>query len=116
VARVDVNIKRGTGEFAILAILNRESLHGYGISKRIAQVTGGTLQFRLASLYPLLYRLEKRGWVKGKWEGVQCVRKRRCYRLTKAGRKQLALLGRAWALLTRALHSIAGDVITQRYE
>ena len=51
---IDTRIKRGSGELAILALLDREPLHGYEISKRIAHVTGGVLQFNLASLYPLL--------------------------------------------------------------
>ena len=63
---IDTKIKRGSGELAILALLDQEPLHGYEISKRIAQVTDGVLQFNLASLYPLLYRMEKRGWVNGK--------------------------------------------------
>ena len=62
---IDTKIKRGSGELAILALLDQEPLHGYEISKRIAQETGGVLQFNLASLYPLLYRMEKRGWVRG---------------------------------------------------
>ena len=65
---IDTKIKRGSGELAILALLDQEPLHGYEISKRIAQVTDGVLQFNLASLYPLLYRMEKRGWVTGKWK------------------------------------------------
>ena len=113
VTRIDVSIKRGTGEFAILAILNREALHGYGISKRITQITEGALRFNLASLYPLLYRLEKRGWVKGKWEGAQGVRKRRSYQLTRTGRKHLVSLRDALDLLYRALHRIAGDAPAQ---
>ena len=105
---IDAKIKRGSGELAILALLNREPLHGYEISKRITQVTGGILQFNLASLYPLLYRLEKRGWVKGKWEVAKSGRKRRCYHLTRAGKKQLAPLREEWGLFFQALDRIAG--------
>jgi PadR family transcriptional regulator, regulatory protein PadR len=105
---IDAKIKRGSGELAILALLNQEPLHGYEISKRIARVTGGILQFNLASLYPLLYRLERRGWVKGKWEEAKSGRKRRCYHLTRAGKKQLAPLREEWGLFFRALHRIAG--------
>ncbi|MGD1158005.1 MAG: PadR family transcriptional regulator [Terriglobia bacterium] len=105
---IDPKIKRGSGELAILALLNQQPSHGYEISKRIAQQTGGILQFNLASLYPLLYRLEKRGWVKGKWEEAKSGRKRRYYHLTRAGKKQLAPLREEWALFFRALHRIAG--------
>jgi transcriptional regulator len=105
---IDTKIKRGSGELAILALLNREPLHGYEISKRIAELTGGVLQFNLASLYPLLYRMEKRGWVKGNWEEAKNGRKRRYYRLTPAGKKQLVPLRKEWGLFFRALHRIAG--------
>ena len=105
---IDANIKRGSGELAILALLNREPLHGYEISKRISRMTGGVLQFNLASLYPLLYRLEKRGWVKGKWEEAKSGRRRRFYHLTRAGKKQLAPLREEWGLFFRALHRVAG--------
>lgn len=106
--RIDAQIKRGSAELAILALLNQQPSHGYEISKRIAQQTGGILQFNLASLYPLLYRLEKRGWVKGKWEEAKSGRKRRYYHLTRAGKKQLAPLREEWSLFFRALHRIAG--------
>jgi PadR family transcriptional regulator PadR len=110
VVRIDTNIKRGSGELAILALLDQEPLHGYEISRRIAQQTGGVLQFNLASLYPLLYRLEKRGWVKGRWEEAKSGRKRRFYHLTRAGRKQLAPLREEWGRFFHALHRIAGVV------
>lgn len=105
---IDARIKRGSGKLAVLALLNQESLHGYEISKRIAQVTGGILQFNLASLYPLLYRMEKRGWVRGRWEEAKSGRKRRYYHLTRAGKKQLAPLREEWSSFFHALHRIAG--------
>jgi transcriptional regulator len=105
---IDTRIKRGSGELAILALLDQEPLHGYEISKRIAQTTGGVLQFNLASLYPLLYRLERRGWVKGKWEEAPSGRPRRYYRLTRGGKKQLAPLREEWSMFFQALHRLAG--------
>ena len=105
---IDIKIKRGSGALAILALLDREPLHGYEISKRIAQQTGGVLQFNLASLYPLLYRMENRGWVTGKWEDAPSGRKRRYYRLTPRGRKQLAQLREEWARFFQALQSVGG--------
>ena len=105
---IDIKIKRGSGELAILALLNQERLHGYEISKRIAQQTAGVLQFNLASLYPLLYRMEKRGWVKGQWEEAPSGRQRRYYHLTPAGKKQLAPLRKEWSAFFQALHRIAG--------
>jgi PadR family transcriptional regulator, regulatory protein PadR len=93
---------------AILALLAEQPLHGYEISKRIVMQSGGVLQFNLASLYPLLYRMEKRGWVKGKWEEAKSGRQRRYYRLTLKGRKQLEPLRAEWSLFFHALDRIAG--------
>ena len=104
---IDTKIKRGSGELAILALLDHEPLHGYEISKRIAQVTGGVLQFNLASLYPLLYRMEKRGCVRGAWETSSAGRRRRCYRITPQGKKELSPIRKEWADLFRALQLLA---------
>jgi DNA-binding PadR family transcriptional regulator len=105
---IDTKIKRGSGVLAILALLDKEPLHGYEISKRISRATGGVLQFNLASLYPVLYRMEKRDWVKGKWQQAPSGRKRRYYHLTSEGRKQLAPLRKEWTLFFQALHCLAG--------
>lgn len=101
-------IKRGSAELAVLAILSEDRLHGYEIAKRIEARTGGVLRFTLASLYPLLYTLEKRGLVRGAWETTKSGRRRRCYVLTSAGKKQLAPLREEWGQFFRALNQIAG--------
>jgi PadR family transcriptional regulator, regulatory protein PadR len=108
VVGIDTKIKRGSGELAILALLDQEPLHGYEMSKRIAQQSAGVLQFNLASLYPLLYRMEKRGWVKGNWEEGKNGRQRRYYHLTPKGKRQLAPLREEWGRFFKALHRIAG--------
>lgn len=100
-------IKRGSAELAILALLAERPRHGYEIAKRIERETGGVLSFSLASLYPLLYRLEKRGWVKGSWETSANGRRRRHYRLTAVGRRQLGPLREQWSAFFRALNRIA---------
>jgi PadR family transcriptional regulator len=102
------SIKRGSAELAVLAILAEERLHGYQISRRIEEQTAGVLRFTLASLYPLLYSLEKRGYVKGTWETATSGRRRRVYSLTPAGRKQLVPLRNEWGQFLRALNRIAG--------
>lgn len=102
-------IKRGSGELAILTVLAKDRLHGYEIAKRIEYQTGGALQFNLASLYPMLYAMEKRGWVKGTWEVASSGRRRRCYRLTPAGRRRLGPLRREWSELFLALQRLAGS-------
>ena len=64
-------------------------MHGYEIAKRVEQETAGVLKFDVASLYPLLYRMEKLGWVSAEWRDSDTGRRRRCYKLTKEGKKQL---------------------------
>jgi PadR family transcriptional regulator PadR len=100
-------IKRGTAELAVLSVLEEGPLHGYEMARRIDEQTRGALRFTLASLYPLLYRMEKRGWVRGAWEMSESGRRRRCYRLTSAGKKKLAPIRAEWNELFRALKRLA---------
>ncbi len=100
-------IKRGTAELAVLSVLENGPLHGYEMARRIENQTDGSLRFTLASLYPLLYSLEKRGWVRGVWEISRSGRRRRCYRLTSEGRKQISPIRQEWAELFRALRRLA---------
>jgi PadR family transcriptional regulator PadR len=100
-------IKRGTAELAVLSVLEDGPLHGYEMARHIEEQTHGSLRFTLASLYPLLYRLEKRGWVRGAWETSGTGRRRRCYRLTPAGKKKLAPIRAEWSELFRALKRLA---------
>lgn len=100
---VDSGIKRGTAELAILSVLEKEPVHGYELARRIERQTAGALRFTLASLYPLLYKMENKGWVRGKWETSLNGRRRRCYYLTAGGKKRLVPLQSEWANLFRAL-------------
>jgi transcriptional regulator len=104
---VGSGIKRGTAELAILSVLEAGELHGYEIARCIEQETQGKLRFTLASLYPLLYRMEKRGWVRGEWQVGKTGRRRRCYRLTSAGKKKIAPLRAEWSELFQALRQLA---------
>ena len=99
-------IKRGTAELAVLSLLEDGPLHGYELARRIEQQTKGALRFTLAALYPMLYRMEQRGWIRGAWETSDSGRRRRCYRLTPAGKKKLSPLRREWADLFRALQQL----------
>jgi DNA-binding PadR family transcriptional regulator len=101
-------ITRGSAELAILALLAKQPLYGFEVAKRIEEDTGGALRFNLASLYPMLYELEKRGWVKGRWEANRAGRDRRYYSLTPAGKRKLAPLRREWHSFFRALDLLAG--------
>src|ERR1700740_1849347 len=103
---IGASTKRGTAELAILSVLEGGALHGYEIARRIEQQTRGKLRFTLASLYPLLYRMEGRAWVRGTWETSRSGRRRRCYRLTAAGKKRLAPMRREWSELFRALRQL----------
>ena len=104
---IRTELKRGTAEIAILSVLERQPLHGYEISRRIEHDSGGTLRFTLAALYPLLYRMENRGWVRGDWEISDNGRRRRCYQLLPRGRKMLVPLRAEWADLFRAMRRVA---------
>lgn len=106
--RIRSQIARGSAELAILALLTEQALYGFEISKQIEERTGGALHFTLASLYPMLYDLEKRGWIKGRWEANTAGRDRRYYSLTAAGKKQLEPLRQEWSFFFRALDRLAG--------
>ena len=101
-------VKRGTAELTILSLLESGALHGYEIARRIEQETNGALRFTLAALYPMLYRLEKQKLISGAWETGRNGRRRRCYRLTVAGKKKLLPLRSDWSALFAALHRLAG--------
>ena len=101
-------ITRGSTELAILALLAEQPLYGFEISKTIEERSEGVLRFTLASLYPMLYELEKRGWIKGDWRSNSAGRDRRYYALTASGKKELEPLRREWNVFFRALDRLAG--------
>jgi transcriptional regulator len=105
---IDANVKRGSAELAVLSLLERGAMHGYEIAKRVEQETGGVLKFDVASLYPLLYRMEKDGWVAAEWQESESGRKRRCYKLTRDGKKQLVPLRAQWKKFFEALSQLGG--------
>ena len=100
--------KKGSTEVVILAIVEPESHHGYEIAKLIEQRSGGHLRFTLASLYATLYRMEDRGWIKGRWIEKAGQRRRCHYRITDAGRKVLAAQRADWTRFIAALNEVAG--------
>ena len=101
-------IARGSAELAVLALLEDRSLYGFEIAKQIEERTGGSLRFTMASLYPMLYELEKRGLVKAQWEANPAGRDRRYYSLTTKGRKELEPLRREWKAFFVALDQLTG--------
>lgn len=100
--------KKGSSEVLILALLDERDRHGYEIAKLIEARSAGSLRFTLASLYATLYRLEDRGWLRGRWVEKAGQRRRCYYRLTEAGRKVLEAQRREWATFVGALGRIAG--------
>ena len=107
-ATMNPSIKRGSAALAVLAVLEQQPLHGYEIARRIEQDSEGALRFTLASLYPLLYRMEKRGWTKATWETTPAGVRRRCYGLTAKGLKQLGATRLEWDAFFQALRRIGG--------
>ena len=90
----------------ILSLIEARPRHGYEISKLIEQRSGGAVRFHVASLYPLLYRLERRGWIQGRWVEKSGQRRRRYYRLTRDGRRVLAVQLRGWREFVAGINRI----------
>ena len=105
---LDRELKKGSAELIILSILETRPRHGYEICKLIEQRSDGGMRFHVASLYPLLYRLEERGWLQGRWVEKAGQRRRRFYSLTAAGRKVLASQRSTWKAFVEAMGLITG--------
>jgi len=105
---LDRELKKGSAELLILSLIEHEPRHGYELSKLIDSRSNGAIRFHVASLYPLLYRLEKRGWIEGRWVEKAGQRRRRYYRLTAEGRRVLAAQRRNWRQFVEAIVRITG--------
>lgn len=99
-------LKKGSAELLVLSLLEGRARHGYELSKLIEQRSGGRLVFHIDSLYPLLYRLEARGWIGGDWVDNPGERRRRCYALTSEGRQVLAQQRETWDTFVDAIRQI----------
>jgi len=108
VPMLDRELKKGSAELMILSLVEDRARHGYEISKLIETRSRGTLRFNVASLYPLLYRLEDRGWIQGRWTEKSGQRRRRYYKLTAAGRKVLSAQRNTWQSFVAAMSRITG--------
>lgn len=100
------DLLQGTLDMLILKTLALESMHGWGISQRIQQISQGVLNINQGSLYPALYRLEEQGWIESEWGSSENNRQAKFYELTKAGRKQLAEETENWARLSAAIDQV----------
>ena len=105
---LDRELKRGAAELMILALLDAQPRHGYDLSKLIEARSGGRLRFHIDSLYPLLYRLEERAWIKGTWIEKPDERRRRVYKLTPTGKRVLADQRRSWDVFVDAVRQVTG--------
>jgi PadR family transcriptional regulator, regulatory protein PadR len=105
---LDRELKKGSAELLILSLVEDQPRHGYDIGNLIEQRSRGVLKFNVASLYPLLYRLEKRGWIQGRWVEKAGQRRRRYYRLTLEGKKVLAAQRSSWLEFVEAVNRITG--------
>jgi PadR family transcriptional regulator PadR len=105
---LDRELKRGSAELLILSLLDARPRHGYELSKLIRIRSGGQLTFHIDSLYPLLYRLEERGWIKGTWIEKAGERRRRYYKVTTEGRRVLAEQRKTWAAFVEAVRRVTG--------
>jgi PadR family transcriptional regulator PadR len=106
--RLDRELKKGSAELLILSLVESRARHGYEIGKLIETRSQGALTFQVASLYPMLYRLEGRGWIQGRWVERAGQRRRRYYRVTAQGRKVLSAQRQGWRQFVEAIHRITG--------
>ena len=106
-------IPQGTLDMLILQILSLEPAHGYGIAKRLEQISKSVVQVNQGSLYPALHRLEQRGWLKADWKESETGREARFYSLTRSGHKQLRVEKDSWGRLTGAVQLIFDERAAQ---
>ena len=105
---VSKELKKGSAELLILALVEDRPRHGYEIGRLIGEKSQGALSYHVASLYPTLYRLEDLGQLEGRWVEKAGQRRRRYYRLTAAGRKRLATERSVWQNFFLAIDRVAG--------
>ncbi len=103
---IDRELKKGSAELLILSLIEHRARHGYEISKLIEDRSGGVLKFNVASFYPLLYRLEQRGLIAGRWVEKAGQRRRRFYRLTASGKDMLKAQRSTWLDFVDAIRRI----------
>jgi PadR family transcriptional regulator len=102
------DLQRGSAEMIILSLLEARPRHGYELAKLVESRSEMLVQFQVASIYPMLYRLERKGLVRGAWVEKPNERRRRFYRLTPQGKRELAEQRRSWREFVKALHQLTG--------
>ena len=104
----DQEWKKGSAQLLVLSLLEDQPRHGYDISKLIQIRSGGALRFHVTSLYPLLHRLEKQGWIAGRWVEKAEQRRRRYYSLTPQGRQELRSKEKSWKDFVAVISRVTG--------
>ena len=104
----DRALKKGSAELLVLSLVEEQPRHGYEIAKLIETRSRGALRFHAASLYPALYRMERRGWIQGRWVEKAGQRRRRYYRISAEGRRVLAARRGLWEGFFLALQRVGG--------
>lgn len=103
----NVGLVKGTLDMMVLRILSQGEAHGWGITEKLAELSGRKLLVQEGSLYPALYRMEEKGWLKAEWRVTDKGQRAKYYSLTKAGRKQLETEQESWAQMV----SLIGQVM-----
>ena len=106
---IDRELKKGSAELLILSLIETRARHGYEISKLIESRSAGVLKFNVASFYPMLYRLEQRGLIEGRWVEKPGERRRRFYRITGEGKKMLKQQRNLWREFVTAMNRVTGE-------
>jgi transcriptional regulator len=104
---LDRELKRGSAEMLILSLVEERPRHGYEILKLLEERSGGVLKFHIGSVYPILFRLDRRGWIRGEWQTEKGSRRRREYRITASGRAVLKNQRGVWRDLVAAIDRVA---------
>jgi transcriptional regulator len=97
---------KGTLDMMVLRILSRGEAHGWGITEKLAQLSGQKLLVEEGTLYPALYRMEDRGWLKSEWRVTDKGQRAKYYALTKSGRKQLEAEQESWARMVSLIAQV----------
>ena len=105
-----LELPQGTLDLLILKVAALEPLHGWAISERLQQISGEAVQVQQGSLYPALHRLERRGWLRAKWQTTENNRRAKYYEITGAGRKQLFSETDTWRRLAAAVAAVLDAV------
>jgi len=106
VAKQKPELPQGTLDMLVLKALSLGPMHGYGVGQRIQQLASEMLQVEEGTLYPALYRIEARGWIASEWGVSENNRRARFYKLTRTGRKQLAIEESQWEHLALAISKV----------